>query len=260
MKEECMYPGYKYKFDKSVCPFKNCEKKEDCVDGCGIYQNYYTLCWNSMLPKSWWLPREFLTDKSEVDYSAHMYCLDIKKDIVDFVENGSNLLIYGQTSGTGKSHMAIKLMLAYLGANCKYLWWHPKALFVSMDELFTEQRNKFNGGSEYYDYLMQTYADVDLIVWDDIGVTKMTQSQYELLFTMINKRILAEKSNIFTTNCTLNTLLLNVGERLYSRILNNAEMVEFKSKLDLRKALTYRRMKMVQDNTKQQESNDNQGE
>ena len=157
--------------------------------------------------------------------------------------------------------MAIKLMLAYLGANCKYLWWHPKALFVSMDELFTEQRNKFNGGSEYYDYLMQTYADVDLIVWDDIGVTQMTATQYELLFTLINKRILAEKSNIFTTNKTKEELPMYLGTRLYSRIIGSSETIEFKTTEDIRVELNdMYKQKAKEENEKQKENQVDKGE
>ena len=262
MKEECMYPGYKYKFDINLCPFaKKCDKQKECVDGCGTYKNYYILCWNSMLPKSWWLPRPFITDETFTDYEAHKRCLKIKCNMVDFVDNGMNLVICGKTPGTGKTHMAIKLMLAYLGANCKYLWWYPKALFISIDELFTEQRNKFNGGSEYYDYLMQTYADVDLIVWDDIGVTQMTATQYELLFTLINKRILAEKSNIFTTNKTKEELPMYLGTRLYSRIIGSSETIEFKTTEDIRVELNdMYKQKAKEENEKQKENQVDKGE
>ena len=81
---------------------------------------------------------------------------------------------------------------------------------------------------------MKAYEDVDLVVWDDICVKKMSDMQYSLFFTMVNNRVFAGKSNIFTTNRSIEELFNILGDRLFSRIVRPAEVIEFKSSVDFR--------------------------
>ena len=70
--------------------------------------------------------------------------------------------------------------------------------------------------------------EVDLVIWDDIGCTQLTRYQHNILFPLINSRIINGKSNIFTTNHGAD-LAQNIGDRLASRILDTSEKFEFKN-------------------------------
>ena len=79
--------------------------------------------------------------------------------------------------------------------------------------------------TEYKTNLQNT----DLLILDDVAVTGLTQFDYLQLFSLIDQRMLANKSIIFTSNIIrLNDLEDAVGARLASRIWRNSEVVEIK--------------------------------
>lgn len=226
------YKDYKYEFDINLCCWKNvCGIKGSpkCGVTCPRYTKMHYLLGNSLLPKAWWMPKEFYTSEDNIDYEAHIRCFDIKKDILNFVNNGKQLIIYGKNSGSGKTHISTRLLLAYLGKVWELTSFRPRAMFIQLEKLFNEQKKSYSQNSTYKDFIMSNYEDVDLIVWDDIGLNEeLNQQQYDLLFTIINERELLGKSNIFTTNKSKEELFKYLGERLYSRIVRSAEWIEFK--------------------------------
>ena len=79
--------------------------------------------------------------------------------------------------------------------------------------------------SEYKENL----KSCDLLILDDIAVTGISQYDYLQLFTLIDSRMLADKSIIFTSNVTsIKKLEEIIGERLSSRIFGNSLVVEIK--------------------------------
>ena len=78
---------------------------------------------------------------------------------------------------------------------------------------------------------LENLKNVDLVIWDDIAVSGMSQYDFTQLYTIIDKRILAEKSNIFTSNQpTVEGFAKMMGNRLASRIYYTSEIVELKGK------------------------------
>ena len=71
---------------------------------------------------------------------------------------------------------------------------------------------------------------VDLVIWDDIGVTRLKEYDHQILFSLINTRIANNKANIFTSNVIDDDLDDNIGGRLANRILDTSVIVEFKNK------------------------------
>lgn len=224
------YKNYKYEFDvdnccwKSVCGLKDTPK---CCSACVRYMKMQYLLGNSLLPKSWWMPKRFETDETNPDYEAHKRCIEIKNNIQQFVKEGKQLLIYSAMTGVGKTHMAIRLLLTYLAEIWESTSFRPRAMFIQVDKLFTEQKMGYGGKSDYFEFIMANYESVDLIVWDDIATENMTDAQYSLLFTMINDRVFGSKANIFTTNKTPEELYNILGDRLYSRMVAGAEHIHF---------------------------------
>ena len=69
--------------------------------------------------------------------------------------------------------------------------------------------------------------NVDIVIWDDIGCTKLSDYDHSILFPLINSRISSNKCNIFTSNVIDDEFVNNVGGRLASRILETSIIVEF---------------------------------
>ena len=71
---------------------------------------------------------------------------------------------------------------------------------------------------------------MDLVIWDDIGVTRLKEYDHQILFPLINSRIQNNKANIFTSNVIDEELYNNIGGRLGNRILDTSTIVEFTNK------------------------------
>lgn len=221
---------YRYEFNVEMCCWKDvCGLKGTykCGVTCPRYTKMHYLLGNSLLPKQWWLPKQFDTFEDHPDYKEHLKCFEIKNNILNFVTSGKQLIIYGRKSGSGKTHISTRLLLAYFGKIWEMTAFRPRALFIDVQKLFNEI-HKFD--SNYKEFIIANISSVDLVVWDDLGVANsLDVKQNDLLFTLINEREMNGKSNIFTTNKNKDELLNYLGERLYSRIVRPAEFIEFKA-------------------------------
>lgn len=179
----------------------------------------------SGIPKSRQYPQELIAD---VDLSAYRKLADIKLDIVDFVESGSNLFICSQNTGNGKTSWAIKLMLRYFNEIWAGNGFRARGLFVNVPTLLLQLKNFENPLPEEF---KQHLMDVDLVIWDEIASTSISNYDYSNLLMFLDYRIINDKSNIFTSNAvTKDELEKNVGAKLASRIWNTSEVIEFRGK------------------------------
>ncbi len=221
---------YIYEFNVEKCCWKDVcglNGSMRCGVTCPRYTKMHYLLGNSLLPEQWWIPKQFDTYEGHPDYEAHLKCFKIKSEILDFVNKGKQLIIYGRKSGSGKTHISTRLLLAYFSKIWEMTAFRPRVLFIDVQKLFNEI-NKFN--STYKEFIVANMSSVDLVVWDDLGVSNsLDVRQNDLLFSMINEREMNGKANIFTTNKNKEELLGYLGERLYSRIVRPAEFIEFKA-------------------------------
>lgn len=196
---------------------------EDC-NGCLVYLQMKWQFDNSGLPKAKYKPIKLIATNETL--SAFTRLNDIRKNIDKFVEEGNNLYICGVTPGTGKTSWGIKMLHTYFHYVAVGNHGRVTGMFVSTTELLLRLKDFQNPlPQEYKDNLL----NADLVIWDDIAVSGMSAYDYNQLFTIIDKRILNDKSNIFTSNCTdKETLTTSLGERLASRVWNTSERIEIK--------------------------------
>ena len=209
-----------------------CWYKDTCKDNCDTCAVFFQMNYqmeHSGLPKEKQKPISlYLTDDNSGDEKAYNRLADIRKNIVDFVQSGKNLYICSKVTGNGKTSWAIKMLHTYFHYTAVGNYDNLKGMFVSTADLLLKLKD-FNNP------LSQTYKDnlenVDLVIWDDIALTNMSQYDYTQFYNIIDKRILAEKSNIFTTNCTdVKKLAELIGAKTASRIYYTSEVVELKGK------------------------------
>ena len=122
---------------------------------------------------------------------------------------------------------AIKLMSKYFSN----IWPHNgtkcRGLFINIDDFLMQKRSQINHPNERFTEMEKLIPTVDLVIWDDIGVTKLKEYDHQILFPLINSRISNNKANIFTSNVIDEELYNNIGGRLGNRILDTSTIVEF---------------------------------
>lgn len=167
-------------------------------------------------------------DNNGVDEDKFIQLLEIEKNIKTFVSNGDNLFIHSLITGNGKTAWAVRLLRSYL----KSIWYSSeltcKGLFISVPRLLIALKDNISTKSEYIEYIKENVLDADLVVWDEIGTKGLTQFEHENLLNFINTRIDSGKSNIYTSNLSSQELKTEIGDRLYSRVVNLSTDIELK--------------------------------
>ena len=208
-KEDCWY--------RDVCTY------DQCVN-CIRYSEMKYLMENSGLPIKKQHPIQL--DGSR-DPKAFKSLADIKEDIINFVNNGESLYIFSEYTGNGKTSWSIKLLLKYFDSIWAGNGFRVRGYFQHVPTLF----NTLKDFSKSHEALKNTLETADLVVWDDIASTKISDYDQQQLLTLIDARVSDGLSNIYTGNITSHEALTKaVGDRLASRIWNLSTLVEFKGK------------------------------
>lgn len=216
-----------YRQDSNTCWYKEVcsEETESCQNSCIRYSEMLYLVENSGIPRNRWIPTVL---DAGCDYQKFVQLAEIKKDILQYVQNGSNIYLTSEYTGNGKTSWAIKLLLKYFDEIWAGNGFRIRGLFIHIPTLLLQLKNFSNPLSEDY---KQSILDCDLIVWDEIGYSELSNYDYSNLLMFLENRILSGKANIFTSNCNTKKKLDGVvGAKLASRIWETSEVIEFKGK------------------------------
>ena len=209
-----------------------CWYKDTCKDNCELCTVFFQMNWqmeNSGLPKAKQRPISLTIDENnEEDMDAYLRLKEIRENIVDFVERGRNLYICSKYTGNGKTSWAIKMLQTYFHYTAVGNYDNLKGMFVSTTELLLRFKDFNNPLPKSY---IDNLKNVDLVVWDDVAITNISNYDFTQLYNIIDTRMLAEKSNIFTSNQpTVEGFAELMGSRLASRVYYVSSIVELKGK------------------------------
>lgn len=196
------------------------EFKPDCYNSCIRYMEMQNLVESSQIPKNKQYPD---TLEAGVDYDSFVELANIKSNIKQVVEDGENLYLHSKTTGNGKTSWSIKIMLKYFDEIWAGNGFRTRALFVHTPTLLIKLKD-FNNPlpQEYIDNLM----NCDLVVWDDIGASGLSNYDLTQLLLFIDNRINNGLSNIYTGNLDKVGLEVVIGQRLASRVWNSTYNIE----------------------------------
>lgn len=165
-------------------------------------------------------------DADGTDYDKFTQLKSVETNILSFVSMGKSLYLHSSKCGNGKTAWSIRLIQSYI----EKIWANSdltcRALFINVPRYLLALKDSISNPSDYVNYIKDNILVADLVVWDELGIKNCTQFEFENLLNMINSRIDAGKSNIYTSNLTGDELLERVGDRLYSRIVNLSYDVE----------------------------------
>jgi DNA replication protein DnaC len=152
-----------------------------------------------------------------------------KQKMIEYVadfdkEDSPSVLLLG-SYGTGKSHLSVATtkLLIKKDFSC---------VFISFPKLLRKIRDTYNKDSEITeDQLMDILESVDLLVLDDIGAEKFVAGKdgevswkEEILFSILDGR--AGKPTIYTSNLDSKSLMKNINERNFSRLMQDTEVIK----------------------------------
>lgn len=218
-----------YKYDlttKKDCWYKKICNKNNCGDNfCLRHYKMDNLVYLSLLEGKQKYSVELRPQ--EEDYKSFIRLRNIKNNILDFVNNGKNLLIYSNNTGNGKTEWSKKLLLSYLDNIWPTTELECKALFISMPRFVFAMKENLSKPNDYYQYINDNIFKAKLVIWDEINYKEWTSFESEYMLNVISQRISFGLSNIYTTNYKLDVIADKLGTRLASRIIGNSECIEF---------------------------------
>jgi len=210
---------------KSDCWYREVCTYEPCTN-CIRYVEMKYLMEHSGLSKKRQKPIKL---NGTYDQKAFKLLDEIRLDIVNFVENGESLYLYSEHTGNGKTSWSIKLLLRYFDQIWAGNGFRQRGYFISVPAFLNQVKNFSDEKARQK--LIKTLSTVDLVVWDDIASTKLSDYDIQQLLVVVDQRIADGLANIYTGNITSRDKLeIALGDRLASRIWNTSTLVEFKGK------------------------------
>jgi DNA replication protein DnaC len=161
--------------------------------------------------------------------SAFRDLQEIVEDIVSKIDNGTNFVIIGAQTGTGKTYSASVILNHYIYKTCltsRMDFENPLAYFISFPELINELR--YYREEERVEMLLHKVRNVPVLLLDDVGAGTLTDFAREQAYLIINHRISRKLSTIITSNYSLDKLQSSefLGSRIVSRLVERGIGIE----------------------------------
>ncbi len=221
--ENCPYKTKCKKYNNSQCPIQDLSQPQFCIKLFKI---------NELQEKA------LLTDKQKQyvplrldidgsDREAFIRLKQIEQSIENYIEGGNNLYIFSNNTGNGKSSWALRLLNSYFEA----IWYKSditcKGLFINVPKFLISLRDNISQKNDYIQHIKENVLSADVVIWDDIATKGFTTFEMENIYNIVNNRMDEGKSNFYTSNLAGKELQEAMGDRLYSRVMNASEVLEF---------------------------------
>lgn len=170
--------------------------------------------------------REWEKEKGTEDMTLAI--INYAKDLQNNLSTGKNLIVIGKTPGTGKTRSVCYVLKAAIdcGLSC---------FFVPDNELADCLSDEDFDNAEYRRTECNRLAHIDFFVIDDIGAGKWSDKGVNRLYTILNERYNNNRPTAATGNYKDFTEMQTAcGERLFSRLSENAVMAINTSTIDYR--------------------------
>ena len=132
-------------------------------------------------------------------------------NLEQFADQGRSLIFLGNV-GTGKTHLAVSLLKAFLQKG-------GSGVFLSVSDLILDIRDSWGKGS--VKEKIELYASADLLVLDEVGVQAGTENERQILFSIINRRYNEVKPTVLISNLNIDAFKDFVGKRIFDRLKEN---------------------------------------
>lgn len=216
-------------FAYNKCPAYN---TEHCIYTCYSYHNLQKLIKNSDLPMEFQFDKDLKVSTDDVNYETFVWLKqNYQSCIKTRIQSGHGLYLWGREKGTGKTTWATKLMLAYFREiGFDHDVERSRGLYINVTEFLELTKDGFNDSNTNDSVLVlkDRLRRADVVIWDDIGTERPTEYAKSILYTYINNRYANRKTNIFTSNYSLDELSDRLKDaRVTDRINGTCRQIEF---------------------------------
>lgn len=132
------------------------------------------------------------------------------------IRRGPSLILLGPT-GVGKTYQAYGALHAIAESGVQCSW-----RFITAADLYAQLRPRHGVDAEK---MFTSYADVSLLVVDDLGAAKASEWVEEVNYRLINHRYDHILPTLITSNVPAAQLKDHLGERVKSRLTEMADRV-----------------------------------
>lgn len=207
-----------------------CKKYPDCPEPCMKLFKLNNLCDQALLTTQ---QRKYIPlrlDADGCDRDAFEQLKNIELNIQEFVSSGRNLFIHSASVGCGKTSWLLRLLNSYLGKIWPTSGLSCRGLFISVPRFFIALKESLSKQNDYIDHIRTNILEADLVIFDEVGTKALTTFEMEQLLSIISARIDAGKSNMYSSNLSCPEMQEALGDRLYSRIVNNSIDITLRGK------------------------------
>ncbi len=142
-----------------------------------------------------------------------------KKFITNFDKPEQKNLLFTGTTGIGKTYVSSCIANEIIKSGNTVLYQTAPVL---LDSVFTYKYNNQNKN------LYESLFNVNLLIIDDLGTENLTAAKFSEIFTILNSRLLTNKTKtIISTNFSLEDLSKVYDERILSRIIGHFSICRF---------------------------------
>ena len=199
------------------CIFEsNCDLQPCKFPYCMKYKEMKFLLDNSNIPKAKQCVNEL--EPEDCDIKAFEKLADIRDNILEFVTQGKDLYIYSEICGNGKTTWSIKLMLQFFNEVWAGNGFVERGIFINVPTFLSKIKSTISNPDLNFEKLKENLTITDLVIFDDISSTKLSEYDYTTLLSFIDVRALNCKSCFYTGNTNSENLVKFLGDRLASRV------------------------------------------
>lgn len=221
--ENCDFKEKCKKYKNNECPSQSIEIPQFCVRLFKINSLQDEALLSEKQRKN--IPLRLDSDGS--DREAFKRLKTIEQNIEEYITQGNNLYIYSKNTGNGKSSWVLKLLNAYFNT----IWYKAdivcKGLFINVPKFLISLRDNISQKNDYIQHIKDNALLADVVIWDDIATKGFTTFEMENIYNIVNNRLDENKANFYTSNLCGKELRDSMGDRLYSRVMNASEVIEF---------------------------------
>jgi DNA replication protein DnaC len=202
-----------------------CKKdKSECNENCGGYRVLRALYRLSRMPVLY--QHNIALIPNDEDIKAFEELNTFKEAIVDNVQAGKNLYIWGKNTGCGKTSWACKIMSYYFRKIAFSSGLEFEGLYIFLPTFLEDLRDSYNNPSPEFDEELEMVKKSKLLIIDDIGAENVTSWVRERVVSIINTRVSNGLSTIYTSNLSPAELTEAQGDRIASRVLGGSQIIE----------------------------------
>ena len=205
-----------------------CQKdKSACSELCGGYRVLRALYNLSRIPERY--RYNIPLKPSDEDVPAFEVLNEYKEKILENVEAGKGLYIWGKSTGNGKTSWACKIMSHYFRKIAFDTGLENEGLYIFLPTFLEDLRNSFDDMDSDFEQVLSMVKSCKLLIIDDIGAERVTDWVRERMVSIINTRVSNNLSTIYTSNLSPEELKEELGDRISSRVLGSSQVIEIVS-------------------------------